>query len=232
MHQDNEPIHKTGGGIRDSNRTDIVVSVLTIVVALAAILLSVWEGLENRRHNRLSVLPHLEPFEADYTSDTPINIKYFRLLSNMDSLHALSYGLENSGLGPAVIENVVVFKDNQLIYDARQPGNGSSLQALRREIRELPFAVNFLQHPYSKGDMLKAGDIHDFVALGIPFDRSNRAPLVSAGKGDSLGRSPLAIVKDDILETYSFVFCYCSVYGTDCKTAYLGTEPPASTCRF
>ncbi len=214
-------------------RLKTLANVLTAAVALAAILLSVWEGLENRRHNRLSVLPHLEPFEADYTSATPIEIDYFRLLSSMDSLYALSYGLENSGLGPAVVQNVLVFKEDQKIYDAEQSDGGNPLQELRREVRALPFAVSFLQHPYGKGDMLKAGEVHDFVAVGIPFTVSNRDSLIAAVNRDSLGRGPSAIVKYGVLETYSFVFCYCSVYGTDCDAVHLGAEPPVeNACGF
>ena len=214
-------------------RMETLAQVLTATIALAAILLSVWEGLENRRHNRLSVLPHLEAFEADINSTTRIEIDYFRLLSGMDSLYALSYGLENSGLGPAVLQNVLAFKEDQKIYDADQAYGGYPLPKVRREIRALPFAVSFLQNPYGKGDMLKAGEVHDFMAIGIPFTVSNREALNAAVRSDSLGRGPISIVKYGVLETYSFVFCYCSVYGTDCNMVYLGAEPPVeNVCGF
>ena len=199
-------------------------NVLTAAVALSAILLSVWEGLENRHHNRLSVLPHLEPIEANYTSATPIELEYFNLLSGMDSLYALSYVLKNSGLGPAVLQNVLVFQKDQKIYDAGQPDRANYLQEVRRDLRKLPFATSFLQRPYAAGDMLQAGEVHDFLAVGISFTAANR---------DSLGRSPSSIVKYDVLETYSFVFCYCSVYGTDCDVVSLGAEPPVeNACGF
>ena len=207
-------------------RLEFLAQVLTIAVALAAILLSVWEGLENRRHNRLSVLPHLEAFEADYASTAPIEIEYFRLLSGMDSIYALSYGLENSGLGPAVVQNVLVFKDGRAIFDASRSDGTNPLAEVRDEVRALPFAVSFLQHPYEEGDMLQAGAVHDFVSVGIPFTAPNRDLLERAARRDSLGRQPLAIVRDGVLETYSFVFCYCSVYGTDCGSVHLGAEPP------
>lgn len=206
-------------------RLETLANVLTAAVALAAILLSVWEGLENRRHNRLSVLPHLEPIEADYASAAPIEHEYFNLLSSMDSLYAVSYALRNSGLGPAVLQNVLVFHDGQKIYDAGQSDKDKNyLQEVRREVRTLPFAASFLQHPYRKGTMLKAGEVHDFLAVGIPFAAVNR---------DSLDRGPSDIVKYDVLETYSFVFCYCSVYGTDCDVVHLGAEPPVeNACGF
>ncbi len=205
-------------------RLETLANVLTAAVALSAILLSVWEGLENRRHNRLSVLPHLEPIEATYNSTTPIELEYFNLLSGMDSLYAVSYVLKNSGLGPAVLQNVVVFQKDQKIYDAGQSDRGNYLQEVRRDLRKLPFATSFLQRPYTAGDMLQAGEVHDFLAVGIPFTAVDR---------DSLGPSPSSIVMYDVLQTYSFVFCYCSVYGTDCDVVSLGAEPPVeNVCRF
>lgn len=205
-------------------RLETLVNVLTAAVALSAILLSVWEGLENRHHNRLSVLPHLEPIEANYSSVTPIELDYFDLLSGMDSLYAVSYVLKNSGLGPAVLQNVLVFQQGQKIYDAGQSDSTNYLQEVRRDLRRLPFATHFLQRPYAAGDMLQAGEVHDFLAVGIPF---------AAARRDSLSRSPSSIVQYDVLKTYSFVFCYCSVYGTDCDVVSLGAEPPVeNACGF
>lgn len=60
-----------------------IANLLTAVVAVAAILLSVWEGIENRRHSRLSVLPHLKPIEATYGSATPIDNKYSSCLPTL-----------------------------------------------------------------------------------------------------------------------------------------------------
>lgn len=35
----------------------------------------------------------------------------------------------------------------------------------------------------------------------------------------------------DALSTHSYVVCYCSVYGEDCRSASLGAAPPPSPCR-
>lgn len=91
-------------------------------------------------------------------------------------------------------------------------------------MQKLPFAMSFLQHPYAAGAMLQAGEVHDFLSVDIPFTATNR---------DLLGRSPSSIVVDDVLKNYSFVFCYCSVYGTDCDVVSLGAEPPVEkACGF
>jgi len=68
------------------------------VLALSAILLATWEGVENRRHNRLSVLPHVE------TS------KDFDMMA-----HKFALRLDSTGLGPAVISRFYTFFDGKLI---------------------------------------------------------------------------------------------------------------------
>lgn len=69
---------------------------LTLVIALVAIGLALWEGAENRRHNRLSVLPRLgAEVDAGRTSET----EYVRL------------AVESTGLGPAVFRTFRIYFD-------------------------------------------------------------------------------------------------------------------------
>ncbi|HMB92759.1 MAG TPA: hypothetical protein VKP65_18050 [Rhodothermales bacterium] len=205
-------------------RLRTIANLLTAVVALAAILLSVWEGIENRRHNRLSVLPHLKPIEATYGSATPIDNKYFLLPSDIDSLYAVGYALENSGLGPAVLENVLIFEGEEKVFDSAQLDSTYTLQEVKRDLARLPFAVSFLRHSYAAGDMLQAGEVHPYMTVVIPFASLNR---------DTLNQSPPDIVQSEVLERRSFVFCYCSVYREDCDVTYLGAIPPAqNVCGF
>jgi hypothetical protein len=35
-----------------------------------------------------------------------------------------------------------------------------------------------------------------------------------------------------MVSQYSFVVCYCSVYGEDCDQEHIGAEPPPDACRF
>lgn len=205
-------------------RLETIAHLLTAAVALSAILLSVWEGLENRRHNRLSVMPHLESIEASYASASPIELEYFRMLSSLDSLYAVSYALKNSGLGPAVLQNMLVFHGDTLVYDTAEDASDFFFSDVEGAVNELPFVTSVLKHPYGVGAMLKAGEIHDFLAVGIPM---------SAVDADTLDRWPPRIVIEDVLETYSFVFCYCSVYETNCDAVHLGGDPPVEkACGF
>lgn len=204
-------------------RLQTIANLLTVVVALSAILLSVWEGIENRRHNRLSVLPHLEPAEADYGSATPIENEYFLLPSKMDSLYAVSYALENSGLGPAVLENILIFEENEKIFDSAQLDSTYAFHEVKRDLGQLPFAASLFQNPYSVGDMLQAGEVHYYMTVAIPFSVTRGA----------LDQWPPDIVQSEVLEQRTFVFCYCSVYEEDCDMTYLGSAPPVNNvCGF
>ncbi len=69
---------------------------LTLVIAIVAITLAVWEGLENRRHNRLSVQPRLN---ASIDAGLNPSGEYVRM------------AMESSGLGPAVLTRFVIFFD-------------------------------------------------------------------------------------------------------------------------
>lgn len=81
-----------------------------------------------------------------------------------------------------------------------------------------------LNDGYATGAMLEAREIHHLITVAVPF---------SSVDTDALDRSPPAIITDDVLESYSFVFCYCSVYETDCDMTYLGSAPPVErACRF
>ena len=69
---------------------------LTIVIAVAAIGLATWEGMENRRHNRLSVVPRLG---GGIDTGRNADGQYVRM------------SVENTGLGPAVITRFRVLFD-------------------------------------------------------------------------------------------------------------------------
>lgn len=205
-----------------SDRAQTLANVLTIIVALAAIGLSVWEGMENRRHNRLSVLPHLEPIEADMASDTPIESEHFLLPAAMDSLYAVGYSLRNSGLGPAVLEDIVVFTGEEDGLASVPSDSMSYLQAVGQDVDRLPFDAGVLRRPYAEGAMLPAGEVHHFATVIVPY---------SAVDSDTL--DPIVTIRNEVMERHSVVFCYCSVYGEDCDMTYLGAEPPvADVCGF
>jgi len=76
--------------------SDKIVSISAIIIAVASIVVTTWQGLETRRHNRLSVRPKLEIiFE-----------------SGKDSF---GYKLMNNGLGPAIVTGKKIFIDGEEI---------------------------------------------------------------------------------------------------------------------
>lgn len=68
-----------------SNRTDKVLSISAIVIAIASIVISTWQGIENRNHNRLTVMPKLG-------ISLTVNENLFRI------------SVKNNGLGPAILK--------------------------------------------------------------------------------------------------------------------------------
>jgi len=67
-----------------------VVAIVAVVVGLAAVGVSVWEGITNRRHNRLSVRPALVIYGHNHDR------------------RPLCVLLQNNGFGPAVIKSYAV----------------------------------------------------------------------------------------------------------------------------
>lgn len=76
-----------------------VLSVCSFVVALSALLFTAWQFIVQRKHNRISVKPHLIR-----TSRT----------SKRDNSVSLEVILINNGLGPAYINNFQIFHKGQV----------------------------------------------------------------------------------------------------------------------
>jgi hypothetical protein len=73
---------------------DRILSVSAIVIALASVGVSVWEGYETRLHNRLSVRPKIE------------------IIGDVEQT-CFGLAILNNGLGPAVI------RDNNILLDGK-----------------------------------------------------------------------------------------------------------------
>jgi len=71
---------------------------MTVVFAICAMAITIWQGYLTRRHSRLSVKPHLT---IDYT------------YSNHD--FSLEYRLSNNGLGPAIITKYEMIIDEKVV---------------------------------------------------------------------------------------------------------------------
>lgn len=76
----------------------VISGISTTVIALCALALSIWQGMQTRRHNRLSFRPHLISW------------------TNRDAEKGF-YTIEliNNGIGPALIEEFLVKVDGKVI---------------------------------------------------------------------------------------------------------------------
>jgi len=106
-------------------------------LAFSAILLATWEGIENRKHNRLSVLPHVETFN-DY---------------DMGKYH-FNMGIESTGLGPAVISGFYTFFDGKLVY----PKKDNAIWITIKEGMLVEGLIPYQDSGVSLGQFLPPGD--------------------------------------------------------------------------
>jgi hypothetical protein len=72
-----------------------IISISAIIIALASIFIAVWEGIEIRNHNRLSVRPKIEIFFSPNSDQTE-----------------MSWVLINNGIGPGIITSSKIFIDD------------------------------------------------------------------------------------------------------------------------
>ena len=185
-----------------ADRLQVLANILTVLVALAAIGLSIWEGYENRLHNRLSLLPQLQ--NAESTVREGVN----------DDAYTMNFALANTGLGPAVIENIVVFRDGEQVFDAVEAGGYLGYAEITQELEQLPFYIGTFTHGRYAGELLQAGKEHVLLRMDVPVI-------------DSLSQWTPGIVRERVMNRYSFVFCYCSVYGENCGMTYVSQAPPS-----
>jgi len=83
--------------------TSDVIALLAAFVGALALLLTLWQGRLTRRHNRLSVRPHMDWFRERTPGRNP-NIRVM-----------------NYGLGPAIIDSVTItFKDKSFVVSNHQ----------------------------------------------------------------------------------------------------------------
>ncbi len=68
---------------------EVYTAIVTVIIAVIALSFSIWQGLETRRHNRLSVRPVLERV---------LDVKL-----NDDTLHYM-LAIVNQGTGPAIVK--------------------------------------------------------------------------------------------------------------------------------
>ena len=112
---------------------DTITIIATISIAVIALLVSIWQGLVTRRHNRLSVTPHID-----------ISLQKYR--------ERFGFLMDNTGVGPAVIEWFSIrIDDKEIPYES---GSGGWKEACTNiGIDNLNISYAF----YKAGDFMKSG---------------------------------------------------------------------------
>lgn len=203
----------------------ILANYATIVIALSAVVLSLWEGCEMRKHNRLSVLPNLDVTGTRLVLGEGEQVRYGGTPETMtERSYVLKVGIENTGLGPAVFEKALVYRagEDTALAETKQEGDVVSFRdanSLGKRIRDRFSGIDNRLDAFEQGTLMKAGDKQYLYESLIP---------VSAVP-DTLDALPLNRVPEMISE-YSFVVCYCSVYGEDCDQEHIGAAPPDGAC--
>lgn len=120
------------------------------ILAASAIVLAFWEGMENRNHNRLSVLPKLDTSESYDTHA---------------SKRTYSLAVYSSGLGPAVINSTYSFYDGKQVFPIQ---NRNMWQTIREELNSKKLLVE-QSYNVSKGEFLPAGSSRKVLTVSVPL---------------------------------------------------------------
>ncbi|HGY56613.1 MAG TPA: hypothetical protein ENK44_12965 [Caldithrix abyssi] len=129
--------------IKDFNiSTDKILSLSAIVIAIVSISVAVWEGLETRKHNRLSVRPKLEIYYSTNKSK-------------------FGYVVVNNGLGPAVITGKKIFIDGKEITYTGFSGYDDFLEKLGLADRYAAHGV------ITPGFTIKAGKSENIILFDL-----------------------------------------------------------------
>lgn len=129
--------------------TDFLIQVAVVVVALAALGVSVWEGVANRRHNRLSVMPRLSLELHLAGSKGQFGLSAF-----------------NAGLGPALLMGCELRVDGVEVKVRDDDGWNDAISCLH--LSQLGLSYETLGQP---GTPLPAGD--RMWLLSFPADAQN-----------------------------------------------------------
>jgi hypothetical protein len=77
-----------------------IIAICSVVIASAALIVTVWQGIVIRRHNRMSVAPHVR-IEQRWTSKR------------------MTFVLRNCGMGPAIISDLKLKVDGKVFPESQ-----------------------------------------------------------------------------------------------------------------
>src|SRR3990167_560763 len=120
-----------------------ITGISTIVIAVCALAFSIWQGMQTRKHNKLSVRPHLT---AWVKRDA---VKRF-----------YSIELINNGIGPALIEEFLIKVDDKVIA-------GKGIEQINKvwDMIFPNFRFNHVCNLITKGDCIAAKEKVVFMEI-------------------------------------------------------------------
>lgn len=125
-------------------------TLISLVISICALALTVYSLYATRRHNRLSVVPHLHGYENESTDDKGLTY---------------SYDISNNGIGPARIKKFILLRHDK----AFPKGEGNYVRSsisehLGNQVNyEIKFSFNF-----GYDASLRAGETRRIVEMFFP----------------------------------------------------------------
>lgn len=130
---------------------ELVIGIVSVIIAFCALGFTIWQGAQTKRHNKLSVMPHLTTWTH---SDNSKNIYVIELLNN--------------GIGPALIKSFQIQVDGHTI-------NGEGTEPIIKTLKILfpGYQYSSRQSFLNRGYMMTAKEsrplvIVQFAATKIP----------------------------------------------------------------
>ena len=127
--------------------TGTVIAIAAAVIGLSALGVSIWSGVETRRHNRLSATPHLR-IDFDLVPSGKVAVT-----------------ISNNGFGLALIDDFAVFLDGEILECDIAAG-------LKTALEKLGIVGQFYAYTPVGGDSLAAGEHKELLSFALGGDRT------------------------------------------------------------
>lgn len=147
-------------------------------IATCAMIVTIWQGWISRKHNKLSVKPHLD-YERHIRKDSPI------ILS-----------IKNHGLGPAIIKSII-FNINGKKF------NGTIIELLT-EIKASGIGLTYNHEIISQNTAMNANEQHDLLTITNSHENDNYDKAIDVFKKISFTIIYQSLYEETFNLDYSF----------------------------
>ena len=142
---------------KKSFNIELYLGIIATFIALLSVAIAVWEGVETRTHNRLSVKPILV-FSKTYNVLKTADGKTDRTTMTLD--------LINRGLGPAIIRR----------FDILSADGKRRFASWKLAMDTMNYADQLTSSADMDGNsVLEAGDVHTLLVLELPLSAVSEA---------------------------------------------------------